>query len=98
MYTEGDAGLVSVGLHSEDDALVVFFAEPARLEQRNGGPTVLAGDSARPEIGDGGFAIDGGVEVFKVGLCLLKHPPAPSTYVPSEVSLDGDDFGVHGRQ
>src|SRR5436853_1235117 len=98
LYAEGHARFVGVGSYGKDDALVVFFAEPARFEQGDGGTAVFAGDGSRPEVGDGGFAIYGGVETGKVGSGLLQYPPAPGANVPGEIGFDGDSLRVEFEQ
>src|SRR5260370_36579050 len=88
LHPEDHARFVSIRLHREDNALVLLLAQPARLEQWHGGAAVLAGDSTRPEIGHGGFSIDGGIEAFKGGFSFLQDPPAPGTHMPGELGFD----------
>ena len=51
LNAEDDAGLVVLRLHRQQHALVILLAQPARLEQRQGGAALFAGHGARPEIG-----------------------------------------------
>src|SRR5712692_5513019 len=53
LHAKDNACFVSVWLHGQHYSFFVLLAQPVRFEQRDGGAAVLAGDGARPEIGDG---------------------------------------------
>ncbi len=75
---ENGSGLVRVRLDLEQNALVIFLAEPFGLEQGHRRAAVLAFDRSRPQIGDGRLAIDSRIEAFKVSLRPLQAPIIPT--------------------
>src|SRR4051812_4241494 len=98
LYAKDNACSVGVRFHGEYYALVVLFAQPARLEQWYGRAAVLATDGARPQVSHGGLAIYDGIVALEVCLCTLQHPPAPGAHVPCQVCFYRDHIGLHTRQ